>query len=130
MNKSAVIHARIEPRIKRKAETVLKTLGLSPTEAIRLLYRQICLHSGLPFSVRIPNALTRETLARSSRGEKSSILTLWIRWLQVGRNESLSQTTQFVEIKRMRKRGRIGETGQVVRKLANESLDPNIGIIR
>ncbi len=68
MNKTAVVHARIEPRIKKEAEGVLRKLGMSPTEAIRLFYRQICLRGGLPFSVRIPNELTRETLEKSARG--------------------------------------------------------------
>ena len=68
MSKSAVVHARIEPDTKRKAEGVLRNLGLSPTEAIRLFYRQICLRSGLPFPVALPNALTRETLQKSREG--------------------------------------------------------------
>ncbi len=68
MNKSAVIHARIEPGTKRKAESVLRHLGLNPTEAIRLFYRQIRLRSGLPFTVALPNALTRETLRKSRHG--------------------------------------------------------------
>ena len=53
MNKTSVVHARVEPRTKKKAEGVLKKLGMSPTEAIRLFYRQICLRSGIPFSILI-----------------------------------------------------------------------------
>jgi len=67
--KTAVVHARIEPKTKAKAETVLRRLGLTPTEAIRIFYRQICLRGGLPFAVEIPNELTAETLAKSRRGE-------------------------------------------------------------
>jgi len=69
MNKSAVVHARVEPRTKKKAEGVLRKLGMSPTEAIRLFYRQICLRSGLPFRVLIPNDVTRETLDKSAEGK-------------------------------------------------------------
>lgn len=69
MNKSAVIHARIEPNTKQKAEGVLKKLGLSPTEAIRLFYHQICLRKGLPFQVAVPNELTAKTLEKSRKGE-------------------------------------------------------------
>ena len=69
MNKSAVVHARIEPQTKKQAESVLRKLGLSPTEAIRLFYRQICLRRGLPFSVLIPNELTAKTLKKSQLGE-------------------------------------------------------------
>lgn len=69
MNKSAVIHARIEPETKNAAERILHKLGLSPTDAIRIFYRQISLRHGLPFSVEIPNELTRITLKKSRNGE-------------------------------------------------------------
>ncbi len=69
MNKTAIVHARVEPRTKKKAEGILRKLGMSPTEAIRLFYRQICLRGGLPFPVLIPNDLTRETLNKSARGQ-------------------------------------------------------------
>jgi DNA-damage-inducible protein J len=68
--KTATIHTRIEPEIKKQAEQVLNRLGLTPTEAIRIFYRQICLGNGLPFSVEIPNKCTSGTLAKSQRGEE------------------------------------------------------------
>jgi len=68
--KTAIIHARIEPQIKRKAEGVLHELGLSPTEAIRIFYRLITLHKGLPFAVAVPNECTVATLEKSRRGEE------------------------------------------------------------
>ena len=67
--KTAVIHARIDPDTKNKAETVLSRLGMTPTEAIRIFYAQIMLQNGLPFDVKIPNELTAATLAKSYRGE-------------------------------------------------------------
>ena len=67
--KTAVVHARMEPRTKREAEGVLRYLGLSPTEAIRIFYRQILLRHGLPFSVALPNECTAATLEKSRRGE-------------------------------------------------------------
>jgi DNA-damage-inducible protein J len=69
MEKSATIHARIEPKTKKKAEGVLKRLGMSPTEAIRLFYNQICLRGGIPFPILIPNETTKKTLKKSSQGE-------------------------------------------------------------
>jgi DNA-damage-inducible protein J len=67
--KTAIVHARVEPQMKQKAEGVLRKLGLTPTEAIRIFYRQIALRGGLPFPVAIPNALTASTLEKSRRGE-------------------------------------------------------------
>jgi DNA-damage-inducible protein J len=69
MNKTAVIQARIEPVTKRKAEAILKHLGVSPTDAIRMFYRQIMLRQGMPFAVQVPNRLTKETLRKSRAGK-------------------------------------------------------------
>jgi DNA-damage-inducible protein J len=67
--KTAIVHARIEPRTKRRAESVLQALGITPTEAIRIFYRMISLRGGLPFAVEIPNARTSATLEKSRRNE-------------------------------------------------------------
>ena len=69
MAKTAMIRARMEPELKQEAEEVLADVGLSPTEAIRLFYRQVSLHKGLPFEVRVPNATTRAAAAQA-RGRK------------------------------------------------------------
>jgi DNA-damage-inducible protein J len=67
--KTAVIHARIEPATKRKAEGILHKVGISPTEAIRIFYRQITLRGGIPFAIEVPNHLTATTLEKSRNGE-------------------------------------------------------------
>jgi DNA-damage-inducible protein J len=69
--KTAVVHARMEPQTKHKAEGVLSRLGITPTEAIRVFYRQIALRGGLPFSVAIPNERTAATLRKSRRGQNT-----------------------------------------------------------
>ena len=74
MKKSAMIRARMEPRVKAEAEAVLDTIGLSPAEAIRLFYRQVTLHRGLPFPVRIPNVRTRKAMQDARTGRN---LTEW-----------------------------------------------------
>lgn len=60
MIKAAKLNVRIEPDIKTQGEAVLATLGLSVSEAVNLFYRQIIMHQGLPFEVKIPN---NETIA-------------------------------------------------------------------
>ena len=69
MGKTAQIRARVEPELKKKAEGILDAVGVTPTEAIRLFYRQVVLMRGLPFEVRIPNATTLATMDRTDRGE-------------------------------------------------------------
>jgi DNA-damage-inducible protein J len=63
MTKTAMVRARMEPGLKKDAERVMENLGISPTETIRLFYRQVILHKGLPFEVRIPNAEMRQAIA-------------------------------------------------------------------
>ena len=65
MSKTEMIRARVEPELKENAETVFQTLGLSPTQAITLFYKQVTLHHGLPFEVRIPNAETVEAMRQA-----------------------------------------------------------------
>lgn len=69
MTKTDMIRARVEPELKREAEEVFSALGLSPTEAIRLFYKQVSLQHGLPFEVRIPNAETREAMRQARERE-------------------------------------------------------------
>ncbi len=69
MVKTDMIRARVEPKVKRGAEAVFKTLGLSPTEAITLFYKQVTLRRGLPFAVKIPNLETREAMRQALEGE-------------------------------------------------------------
>ena len=73
MSKTETIRARVEPGLKGRAESVLQTLGLTPTAAITLFYKQVALHRGLPFAVRIPNAATRKAMneARAGRNLKT-----------------------------------------------------------
>ena len=60
-----MIRARLEPALKDEVEGILSSLGLTASEAINILYRQIKLRNGLPFEVRIPNELTAKTLRAS-----------------------------------------------------------------
>ena len=83
MAKTETIRARVEPGLKSDAEAVLGKLGITPTEAITLFYRQVALHKGLPFPVRIPNAETRKALREAKRGEdmeKFDSVDEWAKW--------------------------------------------------
>ena len=69
MTKSATIRARVEPELKQQAEAFFSQLGLTATEAITLFYKQVTMHRGLPFAVRLPNVETAEALRQARDGE-------------------------------------------------------------
>ncbi len=68
MAKTAVVRARIEPELKFDAEYILRELGISPTEAVTLFYRQVKMRRGLPFTVKIPNDITLKTFQDTDAG--------------------------------------------------------------
>ena len=68
MAKTAMIRARVEPGLKSEVEGVFSNLGLSATEAITLFYKQVAIHHGLPFPVRIPNAATLAAISDARDG--------------------------------------------------------------
>ena len=51
--KSASVNVRINENIKQHAESILEDLGISRAVAIDLFYRQIILHKGLPFGLKL-----------------------------------------------------------------------------
>jgi DNA-damage-inducible protein J len=68
MSKTTMITARIDPRLKRETEKVLKNLGLSTSQAINLFFTQINLRQGLPFAVAIPNTETAHAIEEALAG--------------------------------------------------------------
>jgi DNA-damage-inducible protein J len=69
VSKSTTIRARIEPALKAEVESILGKLGLTASETIHLLYRQIQLRRGLPFEIVIPSPLTAKVLEGSKSGK-------------------------------------------------------------
>lgn len=61
--KTKSLTVRMDPELKDDVEQILSDLGLSTSQAVVLFYKQVQLHQGLPFDVRLPNQVTREALA-------------------------------------------------------------------
>jgi DNA-damage-inducible protein J len=70
MSHTAVVHARIDAVTKNATEKILEALGMTPTEAIRLFYRQIALRKEFPMELHVPNKLTGSTLDKSDQNKR------------------------------------------------------------
>ncbi len=68
MAKTEAIKARVEPKLKARAERILDELGLDASDAIRVFYKQVVLRNGLPFDVAIPNEATRRAMRDVQNG--------------------------------------------------------------
>ena len=69
ITKTAFVRARMEPSVKKRAETVLSQIGISPSEAINVFYRRIVSDKGIPFSLNVPNAETRKAIKDLENGK-------------------------------------------------------------
>jgi DNA-damage-inducible protein J len=72
MASDTVVRARIDGQVKKKAAQVLAEMGLSVSDAIRLLLVRVAVEKALPFEIRVPNAETREAMAELERGAGTS----------------------------------------------------------
>ncbi len=67
-----MIRARTEIDLKEKVEVIFSKLGLNMTSALNLFLKQVVLHKGLPFDVRIPNKKTIKAIEEARKTVKKS----------------------------------------------------------
>ena len=70
-----MIHARVEPALKRKAEQVFRTLGVKTSDVINALYAQVSLRRGIPFALDIPNTNTKKAITDARKGRFKTFKT-------------------------------------------------------
>jgi len=63
------VRARIDTDTKERATDTLAAMGLSVSDAIRLLMLRIADERRLPFEVKVPNARTRKAIAELENGK-------------------------------------------------------------
>jgi len=66
---NTVVRARIDEHVKEEAAAVLATIGLTVSDAFRLMMMRIAKDKALPFEPLIPNAETVEAMLAARRGE-------------------------------------------------------------
>ena len=63
------VRARIDTATKKRAADALEAMGLSISDAIRLLMQRIADEHRFPFDVKVPNATTRKSIAELELGK-------------------------------------------------------------
>ena len=63
------VRARIDSATKERAAEALEDMGLSISDAIRLLMLRVADERRLPFEVKVPNATTRKAMAELEAGK-------------------------------------------------------------
>ena len=68
MATTAMVHVRVDVKMKARAEKALSAMGLSVSDAVRVLLTRVAAEQALPFEVRVPNFRTRAAMKEARRG--------------------------------------------------------------
>jgi len=63
-----MVHVRVERRIKAQAAKTLAAMGLSVSDAVRVLLTRVAVEKSLPFEVKVPNAKTVAAMQEARKG--------------------------------------------------------------
>ena len=63
-----MVHVRIDRRVKERASRTLAAMGLSVSDAVRVLLTRVASEKALPFEVKLPNTVTTAAMRESRKG--------------------------------------------------------------
>jgi DNA-damage-inducible protein J len=63
------INMRVDSKVKEQATKILDGLGIRPSTAITMFLKQIVLHRGIPFEIRLPNKVTMQAIDELESGK-------------------------------------------------------------
>lgn len=72
----AVVRARIDRATKQEATELFQKMGITVSDAIRMMLVQAVAEKALPFDVRVPNAETVAALRDSRNGEVTRVTSV------------------------------------------------------
>ncbi len=90
MANTTAVYARIDTELKDNAEEILSQLGITPSSAIQMLYRQIIIHNGLPFDLKLPT-VKPVAIGNLSREELDIELVKGIESIKNGKSVTASE---------------------------------------
>ena len=68
MPANQLVQARIDGTVKEEAAAVLAAMGLTVSDAVRLLLTKVAQEKALPFEPLIPNPVTIEAMKEARKG--------------------------------------------------------------
>ena len=61
--RSSMLHVRMDTETKEKATLALAAIGMTASQAVRLLFHRIAVDQAFPLELKVPNAQTRQAMA-------------------------------------------------------------------
>ncbi|MEO9190549.1 MAG: type II toxin-antitoxin system RelB/DinJ family antitoxin [Acetobacteraceae bacterium] len=68
---TAMIHVRMSESVKMQAAKTLESMGLTVSDAVRVLMTRIVADQAFPFAIKVPNDTTRAAIAEANEIIKS-----------------------------------------------------------
>ena len=69
----SVVRSRIDPVVKLEADRILREMGITLSDGIRLFLIQVIAEKALPFKVKIPNKKTIAAMEAARKGKVENI---------------------------------------------------------
>ena len=66
---TTMVHVRVDEKTKQRAKKTLAAMGMSVSDAVRLLLVRVVAEKALPFDVKVPNATTVKAMRAADKGE-------------------------------------------------------------
>ena len=65
---TTMVHIRVDEKVKERAAKTLAAMGMSVSDAVRILLVRVAAEKALPFHVKVPNTTTVKAMQAADRG--------------------------------------------------------------
>jgi DNA-damage-inducible protein J len=69
MAETSMVHVRVDEKVKANATAALEAMGISVSDAVRMMLVRVAVEKALPFEVKVPNAKTAKAMREADRGK-------------------------------------------------------------
>ena len=66
---TTMVHVRVDEKTKQRAAKILASMGISVSDAVRMLLVRVAAEKALPFELRVPNATTVKAMRAADKGK-------------------------------------------------------------
>ena len=96
MAKSANIYARIEPEVKKEAESILEELGIPVSVAINMFYKKIIAMKGMPFEIKIEDSGITD-ITNMNEDEIKEVISKAVESIKEGKGRSAEEVFKSIK---------------------------------
>jgi len=119
---NTVVRARIDKDTKEQAEAVLAAIGLSLSDAVRLMMIRIAREKMLPFNPLIPNQETIDAIMEARAGKLVKVGSVDDLLSELNEDDSTDE-----EVQTRPKTGKSRQVWQRTRRSSKRNLEPSCG---